>query len=140
MANPRTSTTSTPWKPTATFSTRTSSSNKRRRRFGASQRLAHRREAAAVLRARAVRAQGRQVRGRRIDLVQVEAVLRPGLVQLAHEAVAGDLGEDRGGHDRTVACVAADPPLTGAWGTGGKRGGGWGDGRVARRDARCVGV
>src|SRR3546814_12970365 len=112
MANPRTSTTSTPWKPTATFSTRTSSSNERRRRFSASQRLAHRREAAAVLRARAVRAQGRQVRGRRIALVQVEAVLRPGLEKLAHEAVAGGLGEDRGVHERKVACVAADPSVT----------------------------
>src|SRR3546814_4803743 len=59
-------------------------SNERRRRFSASQRLAHRREAAAVLRARAVRAQGRQVRGRRIALVQVEAVLRPGLRSEEH--------------------------------------------------------
>src|SRR5690606_21445750 len=85
-------TTSTTWKPTATSSTRTSSSkSKRGLRFGHRQRLAHRREAAPVLRTRAVRAQRRQVRGCRIALVQVEAVLGPGLVQLAHEAVAGDL-------------------------------------------------
>src|SRR5690554_116700 len=95
--------TNTTWKPTTTRSTRTSSSKgKRGLRFGTSQRLADRREAAPVLRTWAVRAQRRQVRGRRIALVQVEAVLRPGVVQLAHEAVAGDLGEDRGGHDRTV--------------------------------------
>src|SRR3546814_2805030 len=67
-----------------------------------------------MLRARAMLAQRGQVRRRRVALVQVEAVLRPGLVQLAHEAVAGDLGEDRGGHDRTVACVAADPRFSGA--------------------------
>src|SRR3546814_9517110 len=52
-----------------------------------------------------------QVRGRRVALVRVEAVLRPVLVQGDHRAVAGDLGEDRGGHDRAVAGVTADPGL-----------------------------
>ena len=53
---------------------------------------------------------GEVLRGR-IALVRVETVVRERLVQRAHVGVAGDLGEDRRGHDRAVARIAADPRL-----------------------------
>ena len=73
------------------------------------QRLLNGRETAAMLRARSVHAQRLQVHRARIALVAVEAVLRVLRVQFAHARIARDLGQDRGGHDRAVAGVAADP-------------------------------
>jgi len=77
----------------------------------AGQGLAHRGEAAPVLRAGAVALQCGQVRRGRVALVHVEAVLGVLLVQPGHQPVAADLGQDRGGHDRALQAVAADQGL-----------------------------
>ena len=50
----------------------------------------------------------REVLGRRVSLVAVEAVARVGRVQVAHVAVAHHLGDDGRRRDRRAARVAVD--------------------------------
>src|SRR5436190_2754552 len=71
----------------------------------------HRREAPAMMWGRAEPLQCRQVRRRLVADIGFPAVARKGLGQPAHVAVAGDLGEDRGGGDRIGPRVAADNGL-----------------------------
>ncbi len=58
-----------------------------------------------------MRAQRGQVGRGAVALVLVEAVLRVPHVQVLHVAVARDLGQDRGGHDRAVDAITADQRL-----------------------------
>jgi len=71
-------------------------------------RRAHWREAAAVDRAWAVLLEGGLVGGGAVAFVLGEIVFGPLFVMLAHEAVAGDLGEDAGGGDGETFAVALD--------------------------------
>ena len=70
--------------------------------------LPHRGEAASVLWAWAVFAQGGEVLWAAIAFVPVEAVFWVLIMQFVHAAVAGDFGQDRCGHDRAFAGVATD--------------------------------
>ena len=65
-------------------------------------------EAVAVERAGAVGAEGEAVLGGGVALVGGEAVLGVDLVELAHEAVAVDLGDDGSGGDRKRKGIAVE--------------------------------
>ena len=58
-------------------------------------------------RSRAVGAHGKRVLTRDVADVRLESILGEALGHPVHERVAGDLGDDRGGCDRSAGSVAA---------------------------------
>jgi len=54
---------------------------------------------------------GREVGAGRVALVVAESVIRKRQADLRHQAVAGDLGDDRGGRDRYRQRIAVDDRL-----------------------------
>ena len=65
-------------------------------------------EALSVQGNRPERPQGGAVGGGAVALVSMEGVVRKATAQLSHEAVAGDLGADRGGSDSQAGGVGPD--------------------------------
>jgi hypothetical protein len=88
------------------------------RREAALGRLANGCEASAVLWTRAKLGELREVLPGGIAFVFAEAIARIGLVQLQHQAIPCDLGDDRGGGDRGADPVAPDDGPLGHWQAG----------------------